>query len=249
MIDLLLKHKTIRKYSNKEITAEILNKLLNAACRASNTGNMQTYSIVVTKNEKKKEELAPCHFNQKMVTEAPLVLTFCVDFNRFSKWCEQRNAVPGYNNILSFSSGLIDAMLAAQNFCIAAESEGLGICYLGTTTYTADKIIDILELPHLVVPITTITVGYPAEEPATQEDRLPLNGIVHNEIYKNYSQKDIDNIYEQKENLESSKNFIEINKKETLAQIFTDIRYPKETNETFSLKFIEMLKKQGFWSE
>ena len=79
-----------------------------------------------------------------MVIQAPLVLTFCADFNRFNKWCRQRKADPGYDNFLSFMTAAIDALLAAQNCALAAEAHGLGICYLGTTTYNADKIIEIL---------------------------------------------------------------------------------------------------------
>ncbi|MDR1678557.1 MAG: nitroreductase family protein [Prevotellaceae bacterium] len=247
MINLLTNHRTVRQYSDKAIEPALLNRLLKAACRASNTGNMQTYSFIVTQDEAMKAALAPCHFNQKMVTQAPVVLTVCADFNRFNKWCEQRKAVPGYDNFLSFTSGMIDASLAAQNFCVAAESEGLGICYLGTTTYTADKIIDILKLPRFVVPVTTITAGYPAELPAVQEDRLPLSGIVHYETYHDYSIDDIDQIYAERENLESSKKYIAENNKETLAQIFTDIRYTKANNEHFSSVLIEVLKKQGFF--
>ncbi len=223
-----------------------MNSLLEAACRASNTGNMQTYSIIVITDEAKKQELAPFHFNQKTTTEAPAQVVFCADFNRFNKWCELRQAKPGYDNFLSFTSAVIDAMLAAQNFCIAAESEGLGICYLGTTTYNADKIIGALSLPKYVVPITTITVGYPAEVPAVQEDRLPLEGIVHHNIYKDYTSTDIDRIYREKENLESSKKYIAENEKQTLAQIFTDVRYTKAANEHFSQVLLEVLKKQGF---
>lgn len=249
MLELINKHRTIRKYADKPVSQETLNQLFEAACRASNTGNMQTYSIIVTQSEEKKQALAPTHFNQKMCTEAPVVLTFCADFNRVNKWCEQRKAEPGYDNFLSFTSGMIDAMLAAQNFCLAAESLGLGICYLGTTTYNADKIIDILDLPKFVVPITTITLGYPAEIPATQDDRLPLNGIVHYETYKDFAPADIDAIYYERENSETNLNYVAINNKESLAQVFTDIRYTKANNEHFSNVLIEVLKKQGFWKQ
>lgn len=245
MLDFLNQHRTIRKYSDKAIDASLMSRLLEAACRASNTGNMQAYSIVVTTEESVKKALAPTHFNQSMVVNAPAVLTFCADFNRFSKWCEQRDADPGYDNFQSFMATTIDVLLAAQTFAIAAESEGLGICYLGTTTYNAGEIIDILNLPHLVVPITTITVGYPAEQPE-QTDRLPLSAVVHYETYKDYSPADIDRLYEEKENSDFYKQFVAENKKDTLAQVFTDIRYPRNTNEVFSDKFLEVLKKQGF---
>ncbi|MBP5708181.1 MAG: nitroreductase family protein, partial [Bacteroidales bacterium] len=135
--NILNTRRTIRKYSSKPIDDALLEDLLTKGCRASNTGNMQAYSIIVTRDEEKKKELAPCHFNQPMVVGAPVVLTFCADFNRFSKWCLERNAVPGYDNFLSFFSASIDALLVAQTVAVAAEEAGLGLCYLGTTTYTA----------------------------------------------------------------------------------------------------------------
>ena len=103
-----------------------------------------------------------------------------------------------------------------------------------------------LKLPKLVVPVATITVGYPDECPS-QPDRLPLNGIIHNEVYSQYTPEDIDEIYAYKESLPENKHFIEINKKETLAQIFTDIRYRKADNETMSSGLINVLKRQGFF--
>jgi len=245
MLDLLNQHRTIRKYSNQKIDSELLTKLLETACRASNTGNMQAYSIVVTTDSAIKEQLSPAHFNQPMIAEAPVVLTFCADFNRITKWCEQRDAVPGYDNFQSFMATAIDTLIAAQTFCIAAESVGLGICYLGTTTYNAREIIDTLKLPKLVVPVTTITVGYPDGLP-DQTDRLPVNAVVHYETYKDYSKEDIDNIYNEKENSDFYKQFVVENKKETLAQVFTDIRYSKKNNEFFSDKFLKVLKEQGF---
>jgi hypothetical protein len=195
-----------------------------------------------------KKELLPLHFNQKMVTEAPVLLTFCADFNRFSKWCRQRNASPGYDNFLSFMTAAIDALLVAQTVCIAAEALGLGICYLGTTTYMAHKIIEILKLPEGVVPVTTITLGWPAEKPEPV-DRLPLEAVLHSETYHDYSSEDIDRIYHDKEQRADSLQFIKENNKETLAQVFTDIRYKKEDNVCFSRTLLKVLEKQGFMNQ
>lgn len=125
--------RTIRKYQSKDIPAELLNSLLEESFRASTMGNMQLYSVVVTRDQEMKAKLAPAHFNQPMVTSAPVVLTFCADFNRFSKWCRQRKAEPGYDNPISFLNAATDALLVTQNFCTLAEENGLGICYLGTT--------------------------------------------------------------------------------------------------------------------
>ena len=245
MLSILNNRKTIRKYNTDDVDQDLLNELINSSCRASTTGNMQVYSIIETRDSEMKEKLAPCHFNQPMVTEAPVVLTFCADFNRFNKWCRQRKAEPGYDNFLSFMTAAIDAIIVAQTFCVAAEAKGLGICYLGTTTYMAEQIIDILKLPKGVVPVTTISLGWPAEDPE-QVDRLPLNAIMHREKYCDYSEQEIDLYYAEKEAREDSKQFIAENNLETLAQVFTDVRYKKEDNETFSKLLLNVLRKQGF---
>ncbi|MHC1705416.1 MAG: nitroreductase family protein [Tenuifilaceae bacterium] len=241
----IMNHRSIRKFKSDPIDESLLNDILLAGTRASTTGNMQVYSIIVTTEQEIKNQLLPCHFNQGMVKQAPVVLTFCADFNRFNKWCLQRNAKPGYDNFLSFFTAAIDALLVAQNVCIAAEDSGLGICYLGTTTYTADKIIDILKLPQGVVPVTTVVVGYPDERPELT-DRLPLASILHKEIYQDYSEGDIDQIYSAKEDLPITKKLLSENSKETLAQIFTDNRYTKKDNVAFSKVLLEVLAKQGF---
>ncbi len=245
MIKAILDHRSVRAYKPDDIPTDILQEVLRAGTRASTTGNMQVYSIVVTKEPELKKQLWEVHFKQDMVLQAPVVLTFCADFNRFTKWCEWRKASPGYRNFLSFFTAAIDALLAAQNVALAAEDHGLGICYLGTTTYMAGRIIEILDLPELVVPVTTLVMGYPAEDPPLT-DRLPLEGVVHEEIYKDYSREDIDRIYAEKEALEDTRKLLEINDKETLAQIFTDNRYTKKDNVFFSKEFLKVIEQQGF---
>jgi len=243
--DVLLRRKTIRKYRPEAISDNLLKELLTAGCRASTTGNMQLYSIVITRDQDRKKTLAPFHFNQKMVLEAPVVLTFCADFNRFNKWCRLRNAEPGYDNFLSFMTAAIDALLVAQTMCIAAEAKGLGICYLGTTTYNAHKIIDSLSLPKGVVPVATVSLGWPAEDPA-QVDRLLVEAVIHQETYEDYSDEIIDSLYRDKEMRDDSLQFVKENNKETLAQVFTDVRYKKNDNEFFSGILLKVLHDQGF---
>ena len=244
-MDCIKNRRTIRKYKQEDVAATLLNELLEEAFRASTMGNMQLYSVVVTRDHEMKAKLAPAHFNQPMVTGAPVVLTFCADFNRFSKWCRCRKAEPGYDNFISFLNAASDALLVTQNFCTLAEAHGLGICYLGTTIYNPDKIIDMLQLPELVMPVATITVGYPDECPA-QPERLPLEGILHEEFYHDYTPEDIDRIYADKEAMLENQHFVSINNKETLAQVFTDLRYKKADNEYMSGALKETLKRQRF---
>lgn len=245
MIQTLKDRRTIRKFKSTEVSDDILNELFESAFQASTTGNMQLYSVIVTKDAEKKKQLAPAHFNQPAFANAPMVLTFCADFNRFTKWCELRNATPGYGNAEAFSCAVIDTIVAAQTFCVAAEEKGLGICYLGTTTYNPDQIADVLKLPKLVVPVVTLSVGYPDEKPAIS-DRLPISGIVHKEEYNEYSSEEIEKLYAYKESLEENHKFVEENGKENLAQVFTDVRYTKKDMEFFSIKLLDFIKKQGY---
>ncbi len=245
MIESLFNHRSIRRYKDDPIPQDILDEILLAGTRASTTGNMQVYSMIVTRDSALKEELWKLHFKQDMVLQAPVIVTFCADFNRFNKWCLARNAEPGYDNFLSFFTASIDALLAAQNVAIAAESNNLGICYLGTTTYMAEGIINVLKLPKYVVPVTTLVIGFPDETPELT-DRLPIEGVVHYESYSDYSGKNINDIYRDKESLELTKKLLEENNKETLAQVFTDNRYTKKDNLTFSRSLLRVLERQGF---
>lgn len=245
MIKEIFHHRSIRQYKNTEIPEEVLKTILEAGSKASNTGNMQAYSIIVSKSKNIKEQLWEAHFSQNMVKEAPVHLTFCADFNRFSHWCKQRDADPGYDNYLSFFNSAVDALLASQNVVLEAEAHGLGACYLGTATYNADKIVDILQLPQLVVPVAAIVLGYPNQTPPLT-NRLPMESIVHDEIYHDYSVDSINQIYHERENSEETKELLKINAKKSLAQIFTDNRYKREDNEFFSKKYLSTIKKQGF---
>ena len=243
-----LKHrKSIRKYSSKEVPSNLITALLEEAERTPTMGNLQLYSVIVTRDKAMKARLAPAHFNQPMVTDAPVVLTFCADFRRTSRWAAERQAQPGYNNFLSFMNAATDAMLYCQTFCNIAEEAGLGTCFLGTTIYSPQAIIDTLKLPQLVFPVATITVGWPDESPVLS-DRLPVESIIHNETYRDYSPELVDKFYCPKEALPENQHFVAVNHKQTLAQVFTDIRYTRKDNEAMSAGLIDALRGQGFLS-
>jgi FMN reductase [NAD(P)H] len=237
--------RSIRKYSNRKVETALLHQLLTESERTQTMGNLQLYSVVVTRDDEMKERLSPAHFDQPMVKGAPVVLTFCADFRRTTLWAKARKATPGYDNFLSFMNAATDTLLYCQTFCNLAEEAGLGLCFLGTTVYLPQQIIEILKLPKLVFPVATITLGWPDECPDLS-DRLPLESIIHEETYADYTTEKIDKFYHDKENLAENKHFCDINHKETLAQVFTDIRYTKADNEAMSKGLIEALKQQGF---
>ena len=241
----LSSRRSIRRYTEQPVDDALLTSLLAQAERTQTMGNLQLYSVVVTRDDAMKRQLAPAHFNQPMVTGAPVVLTFCADFRRTTRWAEERQAHPGYDNLLSFLNATTDTLLFCQTFCNLAEEEGLGLCFLGTTVYQPEAIIDTLQLPKLVFPVATITLGWPDEQPALS-DRLPIEAIVHSETYHDYTPERVDQLYAVKEALAENRHFVEINHKQTLAQVFTDIRYTRKDNEAISAGLIQALRRQGF---
>ena len=241
----LLTRRSIRQYSSRPVDDALLNRLMAEAARTQTMGNLQLYSVVVTRSAELKQQLAPAHFNQPMVTQAPVVLTVCADFNRTSQWARCRQAEPGYDNFLSFINAATDALLYAQTLCCLMDEEGLGYCYLGTTVYQPQTIIDVLHLPRLTMPVATLTVGWPDEQPPLS-DRLDTPAFVHSDTYHDYSPADIDRHYAEKEALPENQHFVSINHKQTLAQVFTDLRYTRSDNEAMSQGLIEALRQQGF---
>lgn len=239
------KRRTKRRYSDREVPEEFIDRLLLEASHAPTTGNMQLYSAVITRDKEGLRKLAPAHFNQPQVEGCQVAITFCADFNRFSRWCEERQADPCYDNLQSLVAAAIDTIAFAQQFNTLAELNGLGVCWLGTTTYNAPEIARALSLPELVVPIITLTVGYPADQ-GEDVGRLPLGAIIHREKYTPYSAERINEIYTEKEAREDSRRFVEENARQTLAQVFTDVRYPRTNNELFSEKFLDYLRTSGF---
>ena len=227
MIPEIANHRSVRNFQpGRPIPDSLMTELLAAAARASTVGNMQLYSIVVTSaGSPVFGELGPCHFNQPAATGAGALVTFCADVHRFSIWCRQRGAEPGYDNLQWFVNGAIDALLASQNFSLEAEANGLGICYLGTTTYNAADIVRILHLPRGVVPVTTVAVGYPAEP-------LP---------------EWIDEVWAAREASEETARLLAENELPNLARIFTERRYTTADNLRFSRAYLDVLRGQGMF--
>lgn len=240
-----LNRRTIRSYKFDQISDNIINEMIKEASHAPTTGNMQLYSVIITRSTEKKSALAPFHFNQPSVTACNVLLTFCADYNRFVKWCKANKAQPGYENFQSFITALLDTTIFAQQFCTIAEMRGYGCCYLGTTTYNAPQIAEVLDLPPMVIPVTTLTLGIPSEE-GTAGDRLPIEAIMHHEKYQDYTDDDIRRLYAEKEAREDSRKFIAENGKESLAQVFTDVRYTRANCEYFSQMYYDFITSHGY---
>jgi nitroreductase len=252
---LLRNHRSIRRYSSEPVSELLLEKILRSGIQASSSGNMQPFSIVVTSDPELRRALHPIHFAQDQVLEAPLLLTFCADFRRMRRWLELSEAPPNFDNPMSFLIGAIDAVLVSQNVAIAAEAEGLGLCYLGTTLANCREVAKILKLPANVFPVVGFTLGFPAETPECR-DRLPLRGLVHRETYQEISDEDVLALYEQREtngmrrylaNSELRERAHAVGAK-NLAQVYTMVKYTRESHLHYSETVMQTLREQNFFN-
>lgn len=237
--------KSVRYFSSDNVPEDLIKSIVAAAAKAPTCGNMQLYTIIETRSPEAKKMLAEQHFNQPAASTAPVILTICADFNRFSKWCAINNAIPGYDNFHSFIVAMTDAVIVAQQITTIAEMEGLGTCYLGTVNYNAEAISKLLKLPDLVVPVVSLAIGYKEKEGDITE-RLPIKAVLHKEEYRHDSDEEIEVLFKGKEEFPANKDFVEINNKPSLAHVFTEIRYPKDMNEKVSSTFMELLRQKGF---
>jgi nitroreductase len=250
MIKEIANHRSHRKFTTQAIPDDVMRSMLEAAVRASNTGNMQVYSIVVTTSKGLLDRLRPCHFNQP-AANAPAIITFCADVRRFSRWCELRGAKPEYDNFVWFLCAMTDALLASQNLALQAEAHGLGICYLGTTFYNAPEISEILQLPEGVIPVMALSCGYPdpAAGPVPLTDRLPLEAVVHRDVYRDPTAGEIERFWAAREASNETAGLLQVNDLPNLARIFTERRYKGDDNRHFSRKYFDELRRKGFFNQ
>ena len=236
--------RSVRAFREEAPTPALINDILEKAMRAPTTGNMQLYSVIITREPARLEVLRPAHFCQP-ASLAPVLLTVCADVRRFEQWCAASDAVPEFRNLQGLTAAVLDASLLAQQITTVAEMEGLGTCWLGTTTYNAPEIAEALKLPEGVVPVGTLAIGYPAGETA-QCERLPLEAWAHEEEYPVRTDAEVKALYAAKDEWPDNAKFVAENGKQTLAQVFTDVRYPGSTSEPFSQKFLDYLRTAGF---
>jgi nitroreductase len=255
VVDVAKQHRSIRSYKSDPVPEEILNDCLETGIRASSSGNMESYSIIVTRERALRERLYKPHYEQSMVLEAPLLLTFCADFHRMRLWLKQSDAPDNFDNFMGFMVAAIDAVLVAQNIALAAESYGLGICYMGTTLASCREIGRILKVPRGVVPVTSFSMGYPNEDPPLR-DRLPLDGLVHRETYRDYDRARIEDVYREREtrgwdrymSFPDLKRRIEKSGVKNLAQVYTIVKYTRESHQIMSQQLLDYLAEQDFLS-
>jgi nitroreductase len=251
----LKNHKSIRQYKSTPIDDALLKELIYCGQRASSSGNLQSWSVVISKERESREKLYQLHSRQKMILQAPVVLTFCSDFYRIRRWLKMNDAKGSFDDLLGFLTGMADALIAAQNVAIAAESHGLGICYMGTTLWASDKISKHLNLPETVVPVTSLVVGYPDEDIPDVRNRLPLEAIIHEEAYDPKTDEEISELYREFEKqawaryaqIPGMLDKLKAASITNVAHFYTSkLKYSKKRHETVSAMLLELLRSKKF---
>lgn len=251
----LKNHKSIRQYKSTPINDALLKDLIYCGQRASSSGNLQSWSVVISRERESREKLYELHSRQEMILQAPVVLTFCSDFYRIRRWLKINGAKGSFDDFLGFLTGMADAVIAAQNVAIAAESHGLGICYMGTTLWASDKISEHLNLPETVVPVTSLVVGYPDEDIPEVRYRLPLEAIIHEEAYDPKTDEEISAMYRELEKqawaryarIPGMLDKLDAAGITSVPHFYTsDLKYSKKRHETVSAMFLELLRSKKF---
>ncbi len=185
-IELLLNHRSIRKFEDKPLSKEQIKQIVQAAQAASTSSFVQAYSIIGISDREKKRELAALAGNQSYVEDNGYFYVFCTDLHRHQLAADMAGKDLGgtLDFMEKFMVAVIDASLAAQNAAIAAESMGLGICYIGGIRNEIEKVSDLLNLPDRVIPLFGMAVGYPAQDTALKP-RLPFEAVFHENEYEN----------------------------------------------------------------
>jgi nitroreductase len=180
--DQIYRHFSVRRYLSDPVPQDLVEAIVTAGQRASTSSNLQTFSVVAVTDPAKRARLAELCGKQQHVLQAPVFLAWCADLHRLDRGCQMRGYEQVTTYVENFLVAAVDAAIAMQNAALAAESLGLGMCYVGAIRNEPQAVIDLLELPRLVFPLSGMTVGWPAVEPFIRP-RLPLKAVLHWERY------------------------------------------------------------------
>ncbi|MDV6374345.1 nitroreductase family protein [Deinococcus arenicola] len=251
----LTAHRSIRQFKPDEIPQTIIDEVLHEAIMGtSSSGNLNSYSLIVTRDPERKRRLYELHSEQEFVLQAPLVITFCADWYRTRQWLELRGARDNFNNFLGYQVAANEAMLISQSVTLGFEARGYGICYMGTTLQAMQEIADYLNLPETCLPITTIVVGVPDEQPERRE-RLPMRAYIHDETYQEVSPSELEELYAAREesgwqrymSMPHLRALCEEGGITSLAQMYTSpYKYDPDAYAATSQQVLEALRGRGF---
>jgi nitroreductase len=181
-IDLIKSHRSIRAFTNQQVTDLEIDQIVEAGRWAPTSHHVQAYSIIVIKDEEKKKQLAALAGNQNYVASCPVFFVVCADFYRLKKASAKHGQAFEVGEQEQVLVGAVDAALVAQNMLLAARSFDLGGVMIGGIRNDPAAVANLLDLPTHTFPVMGLCIGYPAQSPE-QKPRLPQHAVVHLERY------------------------------------------------------------------
>lgn len=191
-IDLIHQHRSVRSYKNDPVPDTWIEQIITAAQRASTSSNLQTYSVIATTDQSKKDLISEICNGQKHIAQAPVFLLWCADFSRLKRVCSHQGYSLNADGMENFMIAVVDTAIASQNAGLAAESLGLGFCYIGALRNDPRKVREIFSLPELVYPVCGMTLGW-ANDSSMIRPRLPLGAVLH---WDKYNENDLEYLLE-----------------------------------------------------
>jgi len=248
-IKIMNKRRSVRAWEKTPITPDHLNSIIYAAIRAPTAGNQMLYTILQVDDQQKKEKLAKTCDNQPMIAKAPLVLIFLADMQRWydffassgvKELCEKKNLTYRSPQESDMFIALCDALIAAQNAVIAAESLGIGSCYIGDIMEHIEIHREMFNLPKWVFPITMLCFGYPKSKNKNPKltSRFDEKFIHFHDVYKRFNKEDFDEMFKQ-----SIESFNKLEKKPSNAENYGQAFYLRKTGSDFAIEMERSVKK------
>jgi len=205
-INLIQNRRSIRAYEKKIISTDEKNKIINAAMRSPTAGNMMLYSIIEISNQKIKDKLVKSCDNQPFIARSPFVLLFLADYQRWMDYfkvsdikslIKRENITPRTPEEGDLLLACCDALIAAQTAVIAAESMGIGSCYIGDIMENYEFHKELFNLPNYTFPITLLCFGYPTVKSLKRDytSRLSQKYVHFKNSYKHFTKNDFDKMY------------------------------------------------------
>lgn len=182
VLALLRAHRSIRKFKNDPIDESLFRQIMEAGQAAATSSFLQGATVIRVRDPDSRQKLAEYAGNQPYVASAAEFLVFCADLKRAGSYCEKYGKPFSGDYTEHFIIATVDAALMAQNVVVAAESQGLGICYIGGLRNNPRQVSDLLALPKGVYPVFGLCLGYPDQSPEVKP-RLPLDVILKQEVY------------------------------------------------------------------
>lgn len=182
VIELLNSHRSIRKFTDQPIPQDTLNTLIQAGQAAATSSFIQACTVIQVNDQDKRNQLVECSGGQAYIGQAPVFLVFCADMQRLKLACEMNDADINSGFTEQFITATVDVGLFAQNVTVAAESLGLGICYIGGIRNQIARVSELLDLPELVYPVFGLCLGYPDQNPEVKP-RLPVDVVLKQDSY------------------------------------------------------------------